>query len=473
MTSSRLDRLVAYGDSQTAGFSWGPKMVALSDTLTEAIGRGVSGQEAGSVAIRQGGIVLTTTADCTIPESTDSVLVQVQASVTPCNIRTESSDMPMILAGVRGIATALYKDDVPVGMPAPNLATGVFTVKFVPEVAPAEEVAVPSGTAFVSQDVADHPEYAESLTVMWVGTNDYAFAWPTHATGAVAAMKAMVAKLAESVDNPRFLVLSPTWWAEETSDTAGSRLLAIEVRDALEEAFPDNFVDQHRHIIQNGMDILGIDPTTADLASKAGDAIPRSLTSDGLHYSDDTREKVLAPFIVSELAARGWTTESVEEEPPVAFTPRSDWKAGDDYTAERIIELESTVAANASAAATATTANETANSAAQGVADLREDIASKADASALAKKLDAMPETQKSKIYGTGNDGQFYNYPYAQEDATPGSVVGRTGEGGVLVSVTPTVDGHATAKKYVDDLIAAQAALITALTDRVTALEAK
>lgn len=465
MTSSRLDRIVCYGDSQTAGFSWGPKMVALSGTLTEAIGRGVSGQESGSVAVRQGGIVLTTTADCTIT-GTDPVLVGLQADISPCNIRTASSAMPMVMSGVRGTMTVLTAAETPEGMPTFSRATGTFTGKFVADISPGDPVTVPSGTALQSQDVVDHPEYAECLTLMWAGTNDYAFAWPTHATGAVAAMKAMVAKLKKSVDDPRFLVLSPTWWTTETSDKTGPRPLAIAVRDALEAAFPDNFVDQHRYIIQNGMDILGIEPTAADLASKAGDAIPRSLTSDGLHYSDDTREKVLAPFIVSELAARGWTTEPEEEEPAVAFIARDDWKTGDEYPAARMVELEAAVATGAGASSTA-------NSAAQGVADLREDVASKADASALAKKLDAMPETQKNKIYGTGQDGKFAIYNCSASETTPSSVVTRTGSGNVLIADEPAVGGHATSKKYVDGLIAAQAALITALTDRVTALEAK
>lgn len=106
MTSSRLDRLIAYGDSRTAGFSWGPKMVALSATLTEAIGRGVSGQEAGSVAVRQGGIVLTTTAECTIPATGEPVDIPVSSSVTPCNMRYGASDLPVIPTGVSTAAAS-------------------------------------------------------------------------------------------------------------------------------------------------------------------------------------------------------------------------------------------------------------------------------------------------------------------------------------------------------------------------------
>lgn len=393
MTTSRLDRIVCYGDSQTAGFSWGPKMVALSDTLTEAIGRGVSGQEAGSVAIRQGGIVLKTTAACTIPASTDPVIVPVQASVTPCNIRSSSSATPVVLAGVRGVATVINAD-LPEGMPSANRATGVFTIEFVPDSAPSEEVSVPSGTPFVSQDVADHPDWGDSLHIIWVGGNDSAFAGATRVTGVVSAVTAMVDRLRTIVDEPKFLVASRTVYASEVEGTSGYAT-AVAQRDALKAAFPDNAIDIWGHVRDNGLSILGIEPTEEDRTSLAGGAIPRSLTADGIHYTTETREQVLAPFIVSELAARGWTTESEEEEPAVAFTPKNDWKAGDYYKADRIIELEATVAANAAAATTAAAAKESADAAAQGVSDLRE---TKADKTAL----DGMvPNTGTKTVAGT------------------------------------------------------------------------
>lgn len=474
MTSSRLDRLIAYGDSQTAGFSWGPKMVALSDTLTEAIGRGVSGQEAGSVAIRQGGIVLTTTAECTIPATGEPVDIPVSSSVVPCNIRYGASDMPVILAGVRGVLTVIATSN----SNATTLwdrASGSGTLRFTPSASPDEAVTVPSGSAFVSQDVEDHPDWAESLQVIWVGGNDAAFAWKTRVTGVVSAVTAMADRLRGAVDEPRFLVASRTTGPTNTEGTS-SWQTAVDQRDALKAAFPDNAIDIWGHVRDNGLDILGIKPTQADLDALAGKTVPPSLTSDGIHYSTDTREKVLAPFIISELSARGWTTESEEEEPTVAFTPKNDWKAGDYYKADRIIELEATVAANASAAATATEANETASSAAQGVADLREAVEAKADTSALTagldKKVDVKGVENKNTVYGISNGGSLAMYKTGVSTSEPATMAMR-GRGGVLKVGEPTAVDHATTKKYVDDLIAAQAALITALTDRVATLEAK
>ncbi len=454
MTSSRLDRLIAYGDSQTAGFSWGPKMVALSDTLTEAIGCGVSGQEAGSVAVRQGGIVLTTTAECAIPATGDPVDIPVSSSVTPCNMRYGASDLPVILAGVRGVLTVIATAN----SNATTLwdrKTGTGTLRFTPSKAPAAEVAVPSGTAFISQDVADHPEWAECLTIIWVGGNDAAFAGESRVTGVTAAVTAMVDRLKATVDNPRFLVAGRTTGPTNTEGTS-SWQTAVDQRDALKAAFPENAVDIWGHVRDHGLDILGIEPTQADLDAIAGKTVPPSLTSDGLHFSTATREQVLAPFIVSELAARGWTTESEEEEPTVAFTPKNDWKAGDYYQADRIIELEATVAANASAAATATAASETASAAAQGVADLREAVAAKADASALTagldKKVDLKGEASKNTVYGISNGGSLFMYPTGVSTVASGSLVMRQADGSIRVG-EPSADDRAATKKYVDTAV--------------------
>lgn len=470
MTSSRLDRLIAYGDSQTAGFSWGPKMVALSDTLTEAIGRGVSGQEAGTVAVRQGGIVLTTTAAVTIPASRDAVQVPTAASVSPCNIRYGASDMPVILGGVRGVLTVIATAN----SNATTLwdrSTGTGTLQFVPDVAPAAPVDVPAGTAMVSQDVADHPDYGECLTIIWVGGNDAAFAGPSRVTGVVSAVQAIVDRLHTVVDEPRFLVAGRTTGTTNTEGTS-SWQTAVDQHAALLAAFPDNTVDIWRHVRDNGLGILGIEPTQADLDALAGKTVPPSLTSDGLHYTTDTRERVLAPYLISELAARGWTTESEEEEPTVAFTPKNDWKSGDEYTAARMIELEVAAAAGEVGAAKATTAAETAEAAAQGVADLRQDVATRATTTALtdglAKKVDVKDVSAKNTVYGISNGGSLFMYPTGVSTVAASTVAMR-GTGGVLKVGTATDADHAVTKAQLDAAIAT----ITALAARVTALEGK
>lgn len=187
--------------------------------------------------------------------------------------------------------------------------------------------------------------------------------------------------------------------------------------------------------------------------------MPPSLTADNIHYSTDTREQVLAPFIISELAARGWIDTTTEpQEPTMSYTPKTDWKADDEVEHDHLNALEQALSDAVAGAATATTANETADAAAQGVADLRETVAAKANSAtvttALAGKLDTLPETQKNKIYGTGTDGKFYAYGYSATAATANTVVARTGGGGVVVG-EPATETQATTKKYVDAAIVA------------------
>lgn len=448
MSESRTDTVVAWGDSQTAGFSWGARLPLLSETITEAIGRGISGQEAGSVAVRQGGIVLSTTGACVVPTTGEPVDVPVSASVAPCNMRYGASDVPVILAGVRGVLTVIATAN----SNATSLwdrATGTGTLRFTPSAAPAAEVTVPSGTAFVSQDVADHPEWAECLTIIWVGGNDAAFAGESRVTGVTAAVTAMVDRLRATADNPKFLVAGRTTGTTNTEGTS-SWQTAVDQRDALKAAFPDNAIDIWGYVRDNGLDILGIAPTPEDTAALAGKTVPPSLTTDGLHYSTQTREQVLAPFIITELADRGWTTTK-EEVPPVAEYTPTHWEnkpsTKTPISAENLNNIETGIQAAAEASAAAS----------QGVADLRETKAEKADVATkadLATKVDLKGEASKNTVYGISNGGSLYMYPTGISTTASGSLVMRQSDGSIRVG-EPSADDRAATKKYVDTKLAA------------------
>lgn len=473
MSESRTDTVVAWGDSQTAGFSWGNRLPLLSETITTAVGRGISGQEAGSVAVRQGGIVLTTTAQSAIPSTGEPVDIPVSSSVTPCNMRYGASDVPVILAGVRGVLTVIATAN----SNATSLwdrATGTGTLRFTPSKAPAAEVTVPSGTAFVSQDVADHPEWAECLTIIWVGGNDAAFAGESRVTGVTAAVTAMVNRLRATVDNPKFLVAGRTTGTTNTEGTS-SWQTAVDQRDALAAAFPDNAIDIWGYVRDHGLDILGITPTPEDTAALAGKTVPPSLTTDGLHYSTQTRERVLAPFIINELADRGWTVPKKEIPPVAEYTP-TNWKnkpsTETPLSAENLNNIETGIQAAAEASAAAS----------QGVADLRETKAEKTDltnlvttdalTTGLAKKVDLKGETSKNTVYGISNGGSLFMYPTGVSTMASGSLVMRQSDGSIRVG-DPSADDRAATKKYVDTAISGRApangtrAMLDAGTDTV------
>lgn len=304
MTKSKTNQLVAYGDSQTAGFSWGNRLVQLSGgRISRAVNRGASGQSSGTVGIRQGGIRLVTTAEAVLGTDEASP-VAFRTSVAPCNQRTPS--IPGLLAGVRGVFVVV----------SPGSNTGEPSGTFKPDAPLSSPVQVPVGTEFIPEDVADHPEYGEYLHTIWAGGNDRAFNGSNAAPGTVLAAKAQVERLRQFVDEPLFLVAGPTVYSGEVEGTSG-HTRAIEARDQLQAEFPDNFINIWEHVRDNGLQILGIEPTEADRTALAGKSMPPSLTSDNIHFSTATREGVIAPFILEALDSRGWlTTQGVDPEMP-------------------------------------------------------------------------------------------------------------------------------------------------------------
>lgn len=318
MTVSRTDIIVAYGDSQTAGFSWGNRLVALSDgRIRQAINRGVSGQSSGTVGVRQGGVELALVNEGVVIESTEPVAVEFLANIIPCNQRT--STIPGFLAGVRGAFT----------ITATGSAAGRPVGTFKANTAPPSPVSVPVGEKFVAEDVVDHPEYGQYMHIIWAGGNDRAFNGTGAAPGTVLAAQAQVERLQSIVDEPRFLVFGPTIYSGEIEGTSG-HTRAIEARDQLAAAFPDNFVNVWEYVRDNGMDILGLTPTAEDLTALEGKSMPPQLTADQIHFSTATREGVIAPYLLSQLESRGWLSDTSEGGPPSMSISALNKKTGDD-----------------------------------------------------------------------------------------------------------------------------------------------
>lgn len=297
MTYSLTNKMICYGDSQTAGFTWGTTIQSTSPFIDQAVGRGVTGNASGTVAIRQGGIVLTTDAAVTTTGTT-AVTVAVKASHTPCNINTNFSLMDLSVGGVRGVGSIV--DDARF-----DEVAGTYTMSFTPSASVSPAVTVPAGTACEALDVLDNPNWGTFLHVFWAGGNDAAKSAATAVEGTVVAMHAMVDRLKQHVSKPLFLVAGCT---VANTDVAGTQRhdIALAQRNALLQEFPDNAINIWEHVRDNGLTILGIEPTEADLAAIEGQSMPRSLTSDGIHYTVANRRDVVAPFVLSNLESRNW-----------------------------------------------------------------------------------------------------------------------------------------------------------------------
>lgn len=455
MTRSRSDIIVAYGDSQTAGFSWGNKLVELSGgKIKRAINRGASGQSSGTVGIRQGGVELSLlTEDVTI-SGVAPVDVQFQASIAPCNNRTPS--IPGEFGGVRGVFT-IVTPNAPEGRPS-----GTFTAN----VAPATPVNVAPGDKFMPEDVLDHPEYGEYLHIIWAGGNDRAYNGSNAAPGTVLAAKAQVDRLRTFVDEPLFLVAGPTVYSSEVEGTTG-HTRAIQARDQLAQEFPDNFVNIWEHVRDNGLDILGISPTAEDETALAGKSMPPSLTADNIHFSTAVREGVIAPFILDAMLSRGWLDSNPGGGSGMAEYDPTVWKnkpsTETPINAANLNKIESGIV---SAVTAANEASEAANG-------LVSELESKANVDAVTTGLDSKVDkvSTSTVVYGTNSGGNPNTISYAT--AATASTIPYRGSGGVLQVGAPTAANHAVTKQYVDSAVDGKvsAADFNALVARVAALE--
>ena len=272
----------AFGDSLTQN-DYTTALAELLPQGVEVVNHGTYGQSSGMIAVRQGGITLSVDA-VTIPEQ-GPVAVVPQASIGEWNDgAVESAWAAGTVADVAGTLTRAEDGG------------WVFTRSV-----PGSPVAVESGTAFISGE-AQRPG-ADAILISWVGRNDIAFDWPDEMSGAVAATQSMIEHQSDA--RRRFLVVSVTTAVSEPVGSAGYVTVA-EINAGLQTAWPANFVDVRRHIIDHGLDIAGITPTAADSAAIAADTLPPSLMADDVHPNELCRDLVIAPFMLDQLRDRSW-----------------------------------------------------------------------------------------------------------------------------------------------------------------------
>lgn len=439
MGYSLTNRMICYGDSQTAGFTWGTTIQSTSPFIDQAVGRGVTGNASGTVAIRQGGITLTTSAPVTITGS-GAVEIQVTTSHTPCNINTNYSLMDLIFNGVRGVGSVVEDarfDEV----------AGEFTVSFIPSSEPGSPVDVPAGTVAEAVDVVDNPDWGKYLHVFWAGGNDAAKSADTAVEGTVVAMKAMVDRLKQYVSKPLFLVAGCT---VANTDVVGTQRhdIALAQRDALLQEFPDNAINIWEHVRDNGLTILGIEPTEADLVAIEGQSMPRSLTSDGIHYTVANRRDVVAPFVLVNLENRNWLNLGG------IFMP----------------EYNKTTWENSPSTATPLSAANL-NNIEDGLESAHEAIDTTASAidAAVAGKVDK-PSVSSNSVITVSSNGNISTVTYGESST---SKIVHRGPGDRANIGAPQSDLNITNKKYVDDAISdAVSAATGPLIARIEALEA-
>ena len=170
--------------------------------------------------------------------------------------------------------------------------TGGWTIA---RAAAGSAVAIPTGSwEFVSSENKGH---RGDIALFWAGRNN---------------INDLVAWTQKMVDHmvgftPRFLVLSViTGAGEGTGNTGHTAIVAANA--ALAAAFPDNYIDIRRHLIDNGLAQAGIAPTSQDTADIAADTVPASLRGDQIHLNA-AANRVVARKVAERIIAQKWAPD--------------------------------------------------------------------------------------------------------------------------------------------------------------------
>lgn len=264
-----------WGDSLTEAGGITTRLRALMPAAT-VTNRGISGQTASQIAARQGGrhSRFTVTGD-TIPAS-GPVAVTVRDIALLAKTGYAAVSLTGRLNGVPGTA---------------SVAAGEIAYTFTRTTA-GDPVPCPARTPFI----VDNGVTARKETqIIWAGRNN-------PETGVYDYVMAMARHLSPAVK--RFIVLSVTNSETETTGTDKYKTITRE-NELMANAFGSRFLDIRRWLIDNGLAAAGITPTSADNAAIAGDAVPPSLTSDGVHFTGPV-QTIIADRIHAKLLELGW-----------------------------------------------------------------------------------------------------------------------------------------------------------------------
>ena len=300
LTRSRNDAVSAIGDSMTAGYfasgdqaaqSWPSQFKTLAGSGVTVTNLGRSGWTCDDIETLIGSTPITVTpTGGTIP-ATGPVSVTV---ATPAVFSSGSRSFPGSLAGVPG---TLMKNES---------QEWTFTRSGAGTATP-----VPAGTRFVSSFAIR----ARDTLVILLGRNDVSNSVigrdgsvKDHVVGGIR----RITQWAEA-QAAQILVLSVlTRTSEPVGDVRHTQI--TQINEALAAEHGPRFLDLRSWLISNGLDALGLTPTSADQAAITGDTLPPSLMDpqpggghDATHWSPQTASLV-AQQIHTWMSHRDWLT---------------------------------------------------------------------------------------------------------------------------------------------------------------------
>ncbi|NKR79456.1 hypothetical protein GS491_19170 [Rhodococcus hoagii] len=273
--------IACFGDSltQSNGTDW-PSLVA---TLTgrTVVNRGVSGQGAADIILRQGGLQpRLTLAFGEIPAGLTPVSVTSVDPVDGWRVGgTGSFGFGGYLAGVRGTLTH-------------NLVDGSWSFT---RTEAGSATPVPAGTPFVGVETARNPA---SHLVLWAGRNN---------AGTLPAVRDLIGLAIErgiETQVRRYLIIGVTNGTNEGKAHATYAKI-VEHNKLLRARYGKFFFDIRREFIDRGLALAGITPTQADLDAIADDRPPASLMADTLH-PNAAGYQVVGQLVAEKILELGW-----------------------------------------------------------------------------------------------------------------------------------------------------------------------
>ena len=293
-SKSNLHEITCFGDSLTEGGSAGksyPTWLSeiINDENIHVNNLGKGGQCSGTISFRQGGNELSVVSAFNIPASN---LEGVNITLAPSsgnarNFSNVNDNLSVTIDGIVGTLNINTTD------PDLNTIAATFTRTY-----PGTLTSVSEGEKVISNQ-NDH-DY--DVNIIWMGLNDATFAEPYALTGVVANYTSMIEYLKPTIK--RFLVVSPTTTAAMTSGTSGHTLITA-INEALEELYPNNFVDIETYLCTQCIYDMGITPTETDIEKMEAGTIPPSITADGIHPNEQARYYI-AKFIYNNMILKGW-----------------------------------------------------------------------------------------------------------------------------------------------------------------------
>jgi len=150
----------------------------------------------------------------------------------------------------------------------------------------------PAGTPFIVDNAT-----TGNIQVLWPGRNDYFY--PDQ-------VKANVAAMVKRIGHTRFVVM-PVINGEFASEYAGASgyLQIFGLEQDLAAAYPGNFLNIRRLLIDRGLSDAGITPTSQDNTDLGHDIVPASLRADAVHLVTASYNLV-ADYLNTFIRAKGW-----------------------------------------------------------------------------------------------------------------------------------------------------------------------